>query len=98
MLYAFVANYLPGTTEAQRDGALARRAQWKWPEGTKSVAEFWSLGNAPLVYSVFEANDVAAVWRVAADWNDVFDIAIVPVVSAEQGLKIGPGVLAGRKR
>ena len=98
MMYAFIANYLPGLSDAQRDAGLARRAQWKWPDGTKSVAEFWSLGNAPLVYSVFEANDVAAAWRVAADWNDIFDIAIVPVVTAEQGLKIGPGILAGRAR
>jgi hypothetical protein len=98
MLYAFVANYPPGTTEAQRDGALARRAQWKWPQGTKPVAEFWSFGNAPLVYSVFEANDVAAVWRVAADWNDVFDVSIVPVMTAEEGLRLGPEVFAARTR
>ncbi len=98
MLFAFVANYLDGTTEAQRDAALARRAQWKFPEGTKPVAEFWSVGNNPLVYSVFEADDIAAVWKVAADWNDVFDIAIVPVVTAEQGLNIGPDILAGRSR
>jgi len=98
MLYAFVADYLPGTTEPQRDAALARRAQWKFPDGVKPVAEFWSFGNAPMVYSVFEANDVTAIYRLVADWDDVFDIAIVPVITAEQGLKIGPGVLAGRKR
>lgn len=98
MLYAFVSNYLAGTTEAQRDAALARRAQWKWPEGTKPVAEFWSTGSAPLVYSVFEASDIAAIWRAAADWNDVFEITIMPVMTAEQGLKMGPGILAGRTR
>ena len=98
MLYAFVANFQPGTTEAQRDGALARRAQWKWPDGTKPVAEFWSFGNAPLVYSVFEADDVTAVWRMTADWNDVFAIDIVPVMTAEQGLQLGPGVMASRTR
>ncbi len=98
MLYAFVANYLPGTTEAQRDGALARRALWKWPQGAKPVAEFWSFGNSPLVYSVFEANDVGAVWRMAADWDDVFDVSIVPVVTAEQGLQLGPEILANRTR
>ena len=98
MLYAFVANYLPGTTEQQRDAALARRAAWKWPQGAKPVAEFWSFGNAPLVYSVFEADDVAAVWRMVADWDDVFDASIVPVMTAEQGLQLGPEVLAGRTR
>ncbi len=98
MLYAFVANYLPGTTETQRDAALSRRALWKWPKGAKAVAEFWSFGNAPLVYSVFEASDVAAVWRMVADWDDVFDVSIVPVMTAEQGLQLGPEVLAGRTR
>ena len=98
MLYAFVANYHPGLTEEQRDRGLARRAQWKYPDGVKPVAEFWSFGNAPLVYSVFEADDATAIYRVAADWDDVFDIDIVPVMTAEEGLKTGPGVIARRSR
>jgi len=98
VLYAFVANYLPGSSEAQRDAALARRAQWKWPEGAKPIAEFWSPVSAPLVYSVFEANDIAPVWQVAADWDDVFQVAVIPVVTADEGLKIGPAVMAGRTR
>lgn len=98
MLYAFIGNFLDNTTEAQRDAALARRTNWKWPAGTKPVGEYWSFGNEPVIYSVFEADDTAAIWRAAADWNDVFDVRIVPVMTAEEGLKLGPEVLAGRTR
>jgi hypothetical protein len=101
MLYAFVANYKPGITEEQQDRGLARRVQWKYPTGVKAVAEFWAMGvspGGPLVYSVFEADDITAIWRLVADWNDIFDITIVPVVTVEQGLKIGPEVLASRTR
>ena len=28
------------------------------------------------------------------EWNDVFDVTVVPAVSAEEGLRIGPEVFA----
>jgi hypothetical protein len=98
MLFAFVADFQPNTTPQQRDAALARRAAWRFPAGTKVVAEFWSFGNSPLVYTVVEANDPKAVWQLSADWNDVFDIRIIPVITSEFGLAHGQEVFEKRPR
>ena len=54
MLYAFVADYNPNTSEAQRDAALVRRATWKPNAGATIKSEHWSFGNSPLIYTVFE--------------------------------------------
>ncbi len=98
MMYAFVADFRANSTAEERDAALARRAGWSYPEGVDSVAEFWSFGNSPAVYSVVESDDPKAVWQLAADWNDVFDIRIVPVITSEFGLKHGQEVFEKRPR
>ena len=98
MLYAFVADWHPSTTPEERDAALARRAGWDFPPGTKMVTEYWSFGNSPLVYTVFEADDPKAVWQLTADWNDVFDIRIIPVMTSDFGLAHGEEVFEKRPR
>ena len=98
MLYAFVADWNPNTTAEQRDAALGRRAGWKFPAGTTTVSEYWSFGNSPVVYAVFEADDPKAVWQVAADWNDVFDVRVIPVITSEFGLAHGQEVFENRPR
>ena len=98
MLYAFVADWHQHTTPEQRDAALARRAEWSFPPGTSVVSEYWSFGNSPLVYTVFEADDPKAIWQLAADWNDVFEIRIIPVMTSDFGLAHGQEVFENRPR
>jgi hypothetical protein len=50
------------------------------------------------VVAIFSSDDVAAIWEVEAEWNDVFDIDISPAVSAEDGLRIGPDVFGRLQR
>ena len=98
MLFAFIANFRENSTSEQRDAALARRGGWSFPVGTKVVSEYWSLGNSPQVYTVVECNDMKALWQLSADWNDVFDIQIMPVITSEFGLANGQEVFAKRPR
>ena len=98
MLYAFIADWRSNTTAEERDAALGRRAEWSLPDGTTMVSDYWSFGNSPLVYAVFESDDPKSIWQVAADWNDVFDVRIVPVITAEFGLAHGQEVFEKRPR
>jgi hypothetical protein len=41
MLFASIGDFRTDTAAEQRDSALARRAAWKYPTGTKPVAEYW---------------------------------------------------------
>jgi hypothetical protein len=35
--------------------------------------------------------------EVAFTWGDTFDITVIPAISAEDGLKIGPDVMSRRQ-
>ena len=50
------------------------------------------------VVTIFSADDIGAVWEVVAEWEDVFDIDVSPAISAEEGLKVGPGVFGRLQR
>ncbi len=64
----------------------ARRLKWQYPEGVRPVAEYWLQTNDPAVISIFEADSVASIMAINVEWGDVFDITIVPAVTAEDGL------------
>jgi hypothetical protein len=98
MLFALVADWHPNTTAEQRDAALGRRAGWSYPPGTNVKSEYWSFGNSPLVYAVFEAENPKAVWQVSADWDDVFSVRVMPVITPEFGLANGQEVFGKRPR
>ena len=83
---------------AERDAALMRRATWNYPSGIEVVAEYWPMAADIQVVTIFSADDIAAVWELVAEWEDVFDIDVSPAISAEDGLKVGPDVFGRLSR
>ena len=64
------------------------RMEWKPPEGAKMIAEYWLQNNAPHVIAIFETDNIAMIMEANSPWMDMFDIVIVPAVTAEEGLKL----------
>jgi Domain of unknown function (DUF3303) len=96
----FVAllSFRPSVPTAERDGALARRATWKYPQGVDVIAEYWPASASVQVVSIFSADNFEALLELELEWNDVFEIAIYPAVAAEEGLRMGPDVFARLSR
>jgi hypothetical protein len=69
-----------------------RRAAWDYPAGVQVIAEYWPIADDLQVVSIFSADDIAAIWELTAEWDDVFEIDVSPAVSASDGLRIGPEV------
>ena len=97
MNYVMLLRWKQGLSREQRDGALMRRAQWNYPSGVEVVAEYWPAAEDPAVVSIFRADDFAAFMEIEFTWGDTFDISVIPAISAEDGLKIGPEVLSRRQ-
>jgi hypothetical protein len=97
MEYVMLLGWKQGLSREQRDGALARRAQWTYPAGVEVVAEYWPAAEDPAVVSIFRTDEFGAMMETTLTWGDTFDIRIFPAISAEEGLKIGPEIL-GRRR
>ena len=81
-----------------RDAALMRRAVWEYPAGIRVIAEYWPMADDIQVITIFSADEIAPIWELVSEWDDVFDIDISPAVSAEEGLRIGPEVFGRLKR
>lgn len=92
MDYVGLLTFRSSASAADRDGALMRRAAWQYPAGITVIAEHWPVAVSPQVITIFSTDDPAAIMQLEFEWNDVFDIAIFPAISAEEGLKIGPEV------
>ena len=97
MLFVMVLKWQPGLSREQRDGALMRRAQWQYPQGVKLRGEYWPASDSVAVVSIFETDDQAALLEIGVTWGDVFQIEVSPALTAEDGLKLGPEVLARRQ-
>ena len=85
MLFVSLFNLKPATTPAQ---TLPRRAQWKYPEGMKVIAEYWLQTDRPHVIAIAEADNIAPIMAATMQWADLFDVTVVPAVTAEEGLKL----------
>ncbi|HEV8298569.1 MAG TPA: DUF3303 family protein [Acidimicrobiales bacterium] len=94
MTYVMLGKWKTGVTQEQADGALMRRAGWTYPAGAKSLGEYWPMSTDPAVIAIFEADDPSVLMEVIFTWGDVFDITMLPAVSAEQGLALGPDAMA----
>ena len=68
--------------------ALQRRKEWKQPEGLKSIAEYFLQTTSPSVISIDEADNIAPIMAATMPWIDLFDITVVPAISAEEGLEL----------
>ena len=97
MLYVMTLKWQQGLSREQRDGALMRRAGWNYPNGVKLHGEYWPSSESLAVVSVFETDDPAALMELGFTWGDVFQLEITPAVTAEDGLRIGPEVMARRQ-
>jgi hypothetical protein len=67
---------------------MARRVQWQYPEGMEPIAEYWPQTADLGVISIFETESIAPIMATLAEWDDVFDITVVPAVTAEEGLQL----------
>lgn len=84
MLFAVVLRAHAGTLNER----AARRLQWQYPEGIKPVAEYWLQADDPSVFAVVEADSYAPLMALRTDWDDLFDIAVSPVITGEEGLEM----------
>jgi hypothetical protein len=92
--YVALLSFRPSVSGAGRDAALIRRAGWQYPAGDTLIAEYWPLAADLQVISILSSDDIAAIMEVIFQRNDVFDVAVHPAVSAEQGLQLGAEVFA----
>jgi hypothetical protein len=90
--------FRPTVSAAERDAALVRRAAWQYPEGVELIAEYWPVSAEYQVVTVFRAESFAAIMQLELEWNDVFDIAVHPAVSADEGLRTGAEVFGRLQR
>ena len=98
MDYVARLTFRSSVTGAERDAALLRRASWEFPAGVDVIAEYWPMAADLQVVVVFSSDDIAAIWEVESEWNDVFDIDISPAISAADGLRLGPEVFGRLNR
>lgn len=96
MIFVWQASWKPHLSREQSDGALARRAKWKYPNTMKVLGEYWLADSNPAVISIFEAGDYSPIMELSLTWGDVFDITCTPATTPEEGLKIGPEILSRR--
>ena len=85
MLFVALLKTRPGVT-FQEGGA--RRLQWQYPEGVNVVAEYWLETDSPRVVAIMEAENAAPFGQIRMDWGDMFEIEVLPAVTAEQGMEM----------
>ena len=85
MLFVGLYSIKPGYSLSK---SLQQRIEWKPPEGTKMIAEYWLQNNAPHVIVIFETDNYASIMAANSPWMDLFDIVVVPATTAEEGLKL----------
>lgn len=84
MLFVALLKPKAGTPQER----IARRLNWQYPAGVRQIAEYWLQTSNPDVVGVFEADSIAPIMAITSAWGDVFDITIVPAITAEEGLKL----------
>jgi Domain of unknown function (DUF3303) len=97
MDYVMLLRWKQGLSRDQRDGALMHRAGWNYPNGVQLIAEYWPAAEDPAVVSIFQTDDFSALMEIDLTWGDTFDVTVIPAISAEAGLKIGPDAMSRRQ-
>ena len=82
--------------QAKMAEIIGRRAGFEFSAGTSPIAEYWSPRSSPVVVSIFEADDAAAMMLNSVAWVDVFDVDVFPVVEWEEGLEKLSRLLGGK--
>ncbi len=91
MLFVTLCRRRAGTTKER----MARRLQWQYPAGLKIVGEYWLQTTDPVVLVISEAESIAPIMTAMADWDDMFDMTVVPALKVEQGLALARQMAAG---
>ena len=91
MLFVSLLKVRSGTLKER----IARRAQWQYPEGMRMVAEYWLQTPDPNCISIAEADSIAPIMAALAEWDDVFDITVIPAITAEEGLELAKQMMQG---
>ena len=63
---------------------MARRLQWKPPEGVRVVAEYWLQSNDLAVVAIVESDSVTPRMVATAARADLFDITVVAAITVEE--------------
>lgn len=84
MIFVSLLKIRGGTAQER----IGKRAEWQYPEGIKLIGEYWLHTNDPRVISIVEADNVAPIMSMTADWEDFFEITIVPAITGEEGLNL----------
>ena len=84
MLFVALLKVRAGTSKER----VARRVEWQPPEGIRPVGEYWLQTNDPKVILICEADSIDPIFAMSAAWDDVFDITVIPAITAEEGLKL----------
>ena len=92
MLFVVIGKAKAGSTGKER---IARRVRWEYPAGIRLVAEYWAMSTDAAVVAVAEADDVAPILGAIVDWDDVFELTVIPALTAEQGLQLAKQMQAG---
>ena len=73
---------------------IGRRMKWQ-PTNVKVIGEYWLQTGDPAVIAIFEADSVAPIMAITTEWGDVFDITVVPAITAEDGLELAKQMMQG---
>ena len=63
-----------------------RRLDWKYPEGIRVIGEYWLATRDPEVVLVSEAEDALTVIGAINQWDDMFDVTVIPAITADVGI------------
>lgn len=91
MLFVAIGKAKATSTTKQR---VARRINWKYPAGLRVIGEYWLQSNDPTLITIAEADNIAVLMRAVADWDDVFDLTVLPAMAAEEGLQVAKQLAA----
>jgi hypothetical protein len=90
MVFVTLCKVRSGTSKER----TARRLDYQYPEGLRVLGEWWLQSPDPEVILISEADSVAPMLAARAAWDDVFDITILPAVTAEEGMAIARQAMA----
>ncbi len=65
-------------SQAKIAESIAKRSEYKFPEGTKLLAEYWTAAQCPSVVAVIEATDPSQLMLNSVAWMDVFEVRVTP--------------------
>ena len=89
MLFVSILTAKAGLSAEQTQEGLPRRLNWTPPAGVKILAEYWLQGTPGRVIVISDADSMAPIFQISLQWGDLFDIEVVPALTAEEGLKLG---------